>query len=47
MHYLQIMERILFVQAHLQYPLVAINAVHELTGITPEIEQGEDGFFEL
>lgn len=21
-----------------------INAVHELTGVTPEIEQGEDGF---
>ena len=22
----------------------AINAIHELTGITPEIEQGEEGF---
>jgi uncharacterized protein len=22
----------------------AINAIHELTGITPDIEQGEDGF---
>jgi len=22
----------------------AINAIHELTGVTPDIEQGEDGF---
>ena len=25
----------------------AINAIHDLTGITPEIEQGEDGFLRL
>ena len=25
----------------------AVNAIHELTGITPEIEQGEEGFLEL
>lgn len=23
-----------------------INAIHELTGVTPEIEQGEDGFLQ-
>ena len=25
----------------------AINAIHELTGITPEIEQGEEGFLNV
>ena len=25
----------------------AVNAIHDLTGITPEIEQGEEGYLEL
>ena len=41
------MDRILFVQVHQLFPLVAINAVHALTGVTPEIEQGEEWFLEL
>ena len=36
--------RILYVQVHLRYPLERLMLIHELTGITPEIEQGEEGF---
>ena len=44
MRYLQIMDQDIVCAGASAVSFGAINAIHELTGVTPEIEQGEDGF---
>ena len=44
MRYLQTMDQDIVCAGASAVSFGAINAIHELTGITPEIEQGEEGF---
>ena len=44
MHFLLIMVKDIVCAGASAVSFGAINAVHALTGVTPEIEQGEDGF---
>ena len=47
MHYMQIMDKDIVCAGASAVSFGAINAVHALTGVTPDIEQEESGFLEL